>query len=248
MIGIIKAFVNNKNFGFIKGEDGKDYFFHLSDFENGVKSSSLIDGLEVSFDETANKKGYCAKKCKLINLSEISGYIVPGSFLECKFKGGKVDKVKGWDCVRRSDYVIMSMDRDPDIAKDILIERCKVVGANGMILLKRDSIRCSEAGLGSGTHYYTGHSFTAVPVFLAKKSANGSLTDEKIPDVSNLCKVLYDKMESEVSVRAAIRYSWYATIFLVLFFGYEKVNIYALIPAVIMFFLTPKSKDCWIIK
>ncbi|MCR4301835.1 MAG: cold shock domain-containing protein [Sulfuricaulis sp.] len=43
MNGVIKKLVKDKRFGFIKGEDGKEYFFHQSVLKN-VRYEELEEG------------------------------------------------------------------------------------------------------------------------------------------------------------------------------------------------------------
>ena len=43
MIGTVTSYLTDRNYGFIKGEDGKDYFFHGSSFKD--KKDILISEL-----------------------------------------------------------------------------------------------------------------------------------------------------------------------------------------------------------
>jgi CspA family cold shock protein len=52
--GTVKFFNFKKNFGFIQGDDGKDYFVHVSGLKPGV---SLNEGDRVSFTPTKGEKG-----------------------------------------------------------------------------------------------------------------------------------------------------------------------------------------------
>lgn len=54
MNGTVKFFNESKGFGFITGEDGKDYFVHISGLKDGV---SVQDGDEVSFDVEQGDRG-----------------------------------------------------------------------------------------------------------------------------------------------------------------------------------------------
>ena len=54
MEGTVKFFNPVKRFGFITGEDGKDYFVHMSGLQPGVM---LREGDKVTFDVEEGDKG-----------------------------------------------------------------------------------------------------------------------------------------------------------------------------------------------
>jgi cold shock CspA family protein len=61
MNGTVKKVVQDKQFGFIKGIDGKEYFFHKQDM-NGFWEDLIIDmeaeqTISVSFDIVPSTKG-----------------------------------------------------------------------------------------------------------------------------------------------------------------------------------------------
>lgn len=57
MNGTVKRLVKDKKFGFIKGEDGSEYFFHQSALRAGAAFDQLREGDEVTFEEEASAKG-----------------------------------------------------------------------------------------------------------------------------------------------------------------------------------------------
>ncbi|MGV8177053.1 MAG: cold-shock protein [Candidatus Bilamarchaeaceae archaeon] len=57
--GTVKFFNATKNFGFITGDDGKDYFVHITGVVGGVP---LRDGDKVKFEPTQGDKGLKADK------------------------------------------------------------------------------------------------------------------------------------------------------------------------------------------
>ena len=61
MQGTVKWFNPRKGYGFIEGEDGKDYFVHMSAIAAG---SSLEDGQKVTFDPVEGDRGPQAKNVK----------------------------------------------------------------------------------------------------------------------------------------------------------------------------------------
>lgn len=64
MKGTIKNYNDEKNFGFIRGEDGKEYFFHSSAVVNGA-GAELSRGREVTFQPSEGAKGPRAEEVEL---------------------------------------------------------------------------------------------------------------------------------------------------------------------------------------
>jgi len=48
--GVVKEYNPDKGFGFITGEDGEDYFVHVSGLREHLKGKGLRAGQTVSFD------------------------------------------------------------------------------------------------------------------------------------------------------------------------------------------------------
>ena len=59
MKGKVKFFNETKGFGFVTGEDGKDYFVHSTSLEQGV---SIREGDTVNFEVEQGTKGPKASK------------------------------------------------------------------------------------------------------------------------------------------------------------------------------------------
>jgi CspA family cold shock protein len=62
--GTIKKLVADRGFGFVSGEDGKDYFFHRSGTE--VNFDSLQGGEKVSFEIEQSPKGPRARAVRTV--------------------------------------------------------------------------------------------------------------------------------------------------------------------------------------
>lgn len=62
--GIVKFFDNKKGYGFIKGEDGEDYFVHFSSIDSNDEYKKLDEGDEVSFDVEDGPRGPSAINVK----------------------------------------------------------------------------------------------------------------------------------------------------------------------------------------
>jgi CspA family cold shock protein len=63
MNGVVKFYNFAKRFGFITGEDGKDYFVHESGLED---SRSIKEGVDVVFEVIDGEKGPKAVNVKLV--------------------------------------------------------------------------------------------------------------------------------------------------------------------------------------
>jgi len=61
--GTVKFFNRMKHFGFINGDDGKDYFVHQSGLKEGV---SLNEGDKVSFEVVEGDRGPKAEQVEKI--------------------------------------------------------------------------------------------------------------------------------------------------------------------------------------
>jgi CspA family cold shock protein len=49
LTGVIKRLIPAKSFGFIATDEGKDYFFHLTDLV-GLEFEDLVEGIKVDFE------------------------------------------------------------------------------------------------------------------------------------------------------------------------------------------------------
>jgi len=74
MTGFIKTYLPNKGYGFIKGDDNKDYFFHKSNIKK-EDINKICENALVEFEEKATPKGYNAINISIKNTS--NKYKVP---------------------------------------------------------------------------------------------------------------------------------------------------------------------------
>jgi len=67
MKGTVKFFNETKGFGFIKAEDEKEYFVHISGIENGIE---LNEGDKVEFEPKEDDRGVKAVNVKIDSEAE----------------------------------------------------------------------------------------------------------------------------------------------------------------------------------
>ena len=65
MIGVIKTLSKKRGFGFIRNENGKDVFFHRSNFDS-IKFRNLREGDSVEFTLDKGQKGLRATDIKIV--------------------------------------------------------------------------------------------------------------------------------------------------------------------------------------
>ena len=66
MNGTISRVLSDKGFGFIKGDDGQEYFMHRSAVRDGSVFEQLRDGQPVAFDASRGDKGLRAENVWLV--------------------------------------------------------------------------------------------------------------------------------------------------------------------------------------
>jgi CspA family cold shock protein len=63
--GTIARILPAKGFGFITGEDGRDYFVHRSAFSDGPSLEEISEGQAVTFDVVTSSKGPRAENVRV---------------------------------------------------------------------------------------------------------------------------------------------------------------------------------------
>jgi CspA family cold shock protein len=65
--GTVKRVISDRGFGFISGEDGKEYFFHKDGLAPSVDFDRLVGGESVSFE---TERGPTGDRAVQVQLSE----------------------------------------------------------------------------------------------------------------------------------------------------------------------------------
>ncbi|HEB56298.1 MAG TPA: cold shock domain-containing protein [Gammaproteobacteria bacterium] len=215
--GIIRSYVPTKNYGFIKGQDGKDYFFHLQDLEDRSQGSLVAEGLAVEFDPEPTPKGYKALSWRIIRPSEVR-YKEPDCVLL-----SKCEEIPGWVILDKSRWIIHgSASGSPDNAKQSLKARAMAIGANAVLSMTYYKTTGAEpSNAGSGTHYFTIHNFRGIAAFAGKPHVRGDINLEEVKGRIDK-KARYLKREFEKKNRKRKRISvlvWLVVLPFTAFFG-----------------------------
>ena len=169
--GIVKSFVESKGYGFIEGDDGKTYFFHISDIKNRIE---LKDNIAVEFDEVATPKGYSAKNITILIDRENKVYNNNYYILPDDIYISKKDEVKGWSIIDRSSWRVISKSKDLNKAKDDILAYARDIGGNALVNYSYDKKTESESTSGGGTYYFSVHQFYGDVVLIGKPSNKGA--------------------------------------------------------------------------
>ena len=188
MIGTVTSYLSDKNYGFIKGEDGKDYFFHDSSLKDKKDINKLCEDLILEFEQKATPKGYSAVNIRLLDDNITLKYNIPDTVYV-----SKQDEIKGWEVIEESDWIITGTSSEsPDSAKEDLINKANLIGANAIFYTNYYKTTGSEAGTGRGIHHFTIHNYVGRAMNIGKKSANGKYSVQDLTTINKQASELKD--------------------------------------------------------
>lgn len=158
--GIVKSYSSQKSYGFIRGEDGQSFFFHISKVLPDSKGR-ISSGCVVSFDEKPTPKGMAAENV------EVKGEAVE-AFED--IREGEIIVSKSDACGRGNRVVhklarVCVEDRDPNTAIAMLKSKAREAGCNAIVNLQRDR-RTGEAW--TSRYKYTIHVVSAEPAIVKR--------------------------------------------------------------------------------
>jgi len=210
--GTIKTYLPEKQYGFIKGDDKKDYFFHHSSLANKKQINKLCEGLYLEFKQKATPKGYSAVEIELLEQDINIGYEIPKTVYT-----SKNSHIKGWEVIDYSNWLVHGSSRhSPDDAKEDMIDNAYLIGANTLLNMQYYKTTGSERGRGQGTHYYTIHNFKGRAANIAKKSPNAEYTLDELKMINNDAKELKSELSQKSSSAQMKRLFFWFIIFTVI--------------------------------
>lgn len=192
MDGTVTSFLADKGYGFVRGDDGRDYFLHLSDVAQKVP---VVEGQRVSFETSATPRGYRARKARPVPLDGDTRYVLADGVTL-----SRENAVRGWDVLVTSRWRIHGSARGaPDDARSELHRHARMIGANAVLCLSYYATEGSEPGRGSGTHRFTIHNFKGYPVILGRASAQGTHARGDIDSIDDRAMALKTELVEETA-------------------------------------------------
>lgn len=247
MQGVVKTFLLEKKYGFIKGDDGKDYFFHAGAFKDKQQVEKICEEVRVNFEQAATAKGYQAKQCSLVNAEDVKTFIVPEKFIV-----SKSDNIKGWETIEDGEWIVHGCSRySPDAARKEMISRAEPLGANALVSVEYYKETGAEAGTSlHGVHKFTIHCFRGRVVVVAKSNALGHQKRSDLLGVNNRARAVkesFGKMQGKAMWWHKAKLFIFSCV--VAYVGFTTpINLAAaLFVAILALFVSgPKSKGEWL--
>ena len=170
MLGQITKYFHDREYGFLMGEDGQNYYFTPSDFKTSFPYEPL--GFLVEFSPHETTRGLSAQEISSTDRELL--YEVPRHVLMSEGK-----TVKGWKIIYKADFSIKtSSPISKKKAQEELFRLAIGLNANALIDGEYYVKRISSPGLGFNKYkrtHETIHHLEATPAFVAKKSIFGTL-------------------------------------------------------------------------
>jgi cold shock CspA family protein len=180
--GVITNYLPTKGYGFIEGEDGKDYFLHRSELK--ITQNQDVSGRLVEFTESATARGYAAKNARILTGIAEMKYTPPDDFQISKsdtIRGFTIVERPGWRVQYRSSHSI-------DAARNYVKSIAKASGANGIINWSYDKSTAWDGNYAFG-----------------RESLKGNLTKQQLPDMDKLAKKRIE-LEKKLNFKSDLKF------------------------------------------
>jgi len=161
MRGWVRSFLNDRGYGFIEGDDGQDYFFHIDD----LRGHELpVPRQEVSFTPDVTAKGPRARSVMLSARAQRAQqiYVNPDHFIMTRDT-----EIRGYVIVRMVGQNFWGESNDPNAAREILKQQAQSRGANAIVGLNLQKYTKAQA---CSNYRYTMHRFYGNAVIAKKVS------------------------------------------------------------------------------
>lgn len=168
MQGRLVSYTSEKKYGFIKGDDGQSYFFHISSLNNKQDESKLIKNTLINFDPKPTPKGLAAKKLSIPTTFFKKRAV---SFFTTKESQPKHGEIESSRSIRTRFF------KDIDQAKNKLSQLARESGCNAILDKQYQKQTFSE-----GNYQYSVHAFRANLAIITEKVACASEVEKNNAD------------------------------------------------------------------
>lgn len=153
--GKVKSYLTQKGYGFIRGEDEKDYFFHRSGLDKTLKESEVKEGMTVCFEGKPVPKGYQA-----FHISESRSFEKEIAIDFYHSRRGAPE----WMNIHSSLEMKTRFFKNPEEAKEHLVRMANNAGANAILNMKYEKKTFAD-----GNYKYSMHSYSSLVCYATKK-------------------------------------------------------------------------------
>lgn len=178
MQGVITSFLQEKAYGFIRGDDDRDYFFHAQDLIDEQQQHGLRDGMKLAFDPLPTAKGYRAKSVRMAEpfaADADAEQSSPDVVATTRHRA-----VPGRQLLEHSDWLVQGSSRQsPQAARQDAAQHAQRIGANGLVEFEYFKTTGSEPGTGQGVHHFTVHHYRGRAVRLGPGAGGQSSIREQ---------------------------------------------------------------------
>jgi cold shock CspA family protein len=170
--GRVRSYDSTKGYGFITGDDGLNYFFHITDMTGDTR---IAVGHRVTFEPSASKKGPRARHVVVQGKPPRSAIRTQAVYSDPdRFIMTREPAARGYEIVRVIAEGCWYEAYDPNQAKEGLKEQAITWGANAIVGLHLEKYSKSPYPLwariiGAPNYYQTMHRFYGTAVVIKKR-------------------------------------------------------------------------------
>ncbi|MEY2116976.1 cold-shock protein [Rhodanobacter sp. FW106-PBR-R2A-1-13] len=129
MQGQIRTYLPDQGYGFIHGDDGRDYYFRREAFAAPPPPTRLAEAVLVAFEPRATPRGYRAERLVLVDAAQVTTFLVPDDVVT-----SGDGRVKGWEVLERGDWIVHGTSKDsPETARRLQRQHARQLGANALL-------------------------------------------------------------------------------------------------------------------
>lgn len=197
MQGRIRSYLPDQGYGFIHGDDGRDFLFRREAFLVLPPQACVGEDALVAFEPRATPRGYRADRVALVDEATITTFLVPEGVVT-----SRSGQVKGWDVLERGDWIVHASTRgSADDTWSILRSRARDLGANALLEVSYDRTTDSI-----GHYYFSVHHVRGRVAVVGRRHARGAHQEADLLGLDERARWAKHQLEDEAK---AARRRWH---------------------------------------